>query len=488
MLKSKVIVVLKTFSADEIKSFRNYLRSPIHNTNKKVIKLYELIKKHHPGLDSTNIQKELLYKKLYPGKKYSDIVMRILISDLLRLSEEFLAYQRYSKEFFAEKSFLLEELKERKLESLFYRHIKESEQYLDKDGTMNYSYFLNRFNIESAKVNYLIASDKQDRSGSAKASQGEYLVDFVLVNGLNILQELHELKEVLNVKHNFSLIEIFFNNLNVDNVINELKLNEYKYYPVIEIYYNLYRFSKNVKSNEHFFRLKNSIVDNLKLFDDEEKFNLLLGLESCAITRIRIGMDKGQEDLMEVYELILSQKVFSGSNRKFMQANLFRNIFYTAVILKKYDWAEKFAGEFSDYLVPEQKQDMYNYTIALLSFEREEYSKAIEYISKVNYSFFVFKYEAKILMLKIYYELKLFEQVLSLIDSFSHFLAKNKSVSEINKEPFNIFLKFIKQLVKLNSNLKKEDKFKSIELLKQAESSEHFISKRWIIEKIKLLK
>ena len=30
--------------------------------------------------------------------------------------------------------------------------------------------------------------------------------------------------------------------------------------------------------------------------------------------------------------------------------------------------------------------------------------------------------------------------------------------------------------------------FKSIELLKQAESSEHFISKRWIIEKIKLLK
>ena len=102
---------------------------------------------------------------------------------------------------------------------------------------MNYSYFLNRFNIESAKVNYLIASDKQDRTGNAKAKQGEYLVDFMHVNGLNILKELQELKEVLNVKYKFNLIEIFLNNLNVDNVINELKLNEYKYHPQ---FYKLY--------------------------------------------------------------------------------------------------------------------------------------------------------------------------------------------------------------------------------------------------------
>ncbi len=132
---------------------------------------------------------------------------------------------------------------------------------------MNYSYFLNRFNIESAKVNYLIASDKQDRTGNAKAKQGEYLVDFMHVNGLNILKELQELKGVLNVKYKFNLIEIFLNNLNVDNVINELKLNEYKYYPVIEFYYNLYRFYMNVKSNEHFSRLRNIIIDNLKLFE-----------------------------------------------------------------------------------------------------------------------------------------------------------------------------------------------------------------------------
>lgn len=132
---------------------------------------------------------------------------------------------------------------------------------------MNYSYFLNRFNIESAKVNYLIASDKQDRTGNAKAKQGEYLVDFMHVNGLNILKELQELKEVLNVKYKFNLIEIFLNNLNVDNVINELKLNEYKYHPVIEFYYNLYRFYMNVKSNEHFSRLRNIIIDNLKLFE-----------------------------------------------------------------------------------------------------------------------------------------------------------------------------------------------------------------------------
>ncbi len=154
MLKSKVIVVFKAFSTEEIKKFRNFVHSPFHNTNRNVIKLFEIIKKHYPNFEASQLAKENLFKKLYPGKKYSDIVMRILISDMLKLEEQFLAYQKYEKEYLTEKRYLLEELEERKLESLFKRHIKEAEEYLNAEGSFNYSYFLHRFDIESAKVNY----------------------------------------------------------------------------------------------------------------------------------------------------------------------------------------------------------------------------------------------------------------------------------------------------------------------------------------------
>src|SRR5260370_5344844 len=110
MLKSKFIDILKTFSPKEFKQFRDFIHSPFHNSNKNVIKLYEIIRKYTPKFDSSSIEKEKLFRKLYPGKKYNDTVMRILLSDLLRLGEEFLIQRRSRQNPFAENLFLLEEL------------------------------------------------------------------------------------------------------------------------------------------------------------------------------------------------------------------------------------------------------------------------------------------------------------------------------------------------------------------------------------------
>lgn len=93
----------------------------------------------------------------------------------------------------------------------------------------------------------------------------------------------------------------------------------------------------------------------------------------------------------------------------------------------------------------------------------------------------------KFLMIKIHYELNSYEPALSLIDSFSHFLANNQNVSKTFKEPFMIFLKYIKELIKLKTKHVKVNKLNVIEVLKKAETMEHFMSKKWIIEKLKEL-
>ncbi len=45
MQKSKFIDIIKTFSKEELRQFRDFLHSPFHNTNKNVIKIFELIRK-----------------------------------------------------------------------------------------------------------------------------------------------------------------------------------------------------------------------------------------------------------------------------------------------------------------------------------------------------------------------------------------------------------------------------------------------------------
>lgn len=466
-----------------MKSFRNYIISPFHNTNKNVVSLFDIIRKYTPELSSANLAKEKVFKKLFPGKKYNDIVIRILISDMLRLAEEFLAYKNYSAEPLTEKKYLLGALKERSLDSLFNKHMKEAESILNEEGNISERYFLNRFEIETEKLNFLISKDRQDESGTALLKRGEYLVNFFMMNILNIVQELWEHGEVLNEKYDFNLAENFISNTGIEKVMKYMKDNNYKYYPVIEIYYYMYMSFKDEKNDKYYSLLKDSVKQNLHLFHEEEKFNLFLILESSSISQMRTGNKKDYSDLMSVYELMLSNNVFTDADRNYMQANLFRNIFYSAVELKRYEWAEEFVNKYYDYLVPEQKMDMFNYTKAILNFERNQFETALEQAGKINYTFFVFKFEARVLMLKLYYELKSFEPALSLIDTFSHFLSKSKIVSDGYKEPFTNFLKYLKILIR-NSQNRNLNSYDTAEMKKTVAELKYVISKRWIIEKI----
>lgn len=484
MLKSKFIDVLRTFTPDELKKFRLFIISPFHNKNRNAVKLFDLIRKFYPEFNSSLLEKEKLFKKLYPGKKYSDIVMRILLSDLLRISEEFLAYSSFISSGINEEKFLLGELQNRKLDTLFTKHLRELEEKLGKEGIIDSGYFYDQFQLEGAKVNFLISRDRQNESGQALLKQSEYLLDFFLFNALNIVQELNEQEEVLNEKFNPNLAREFFGKMDLTEFMNLYRSSEHKYSRIIEITYLMYLVSASSGGNELYDKLFSLVKQNIEQFTDAEQFNLMLGLESCCLAEIQSGGALTNDKLMEVYEFMLSSGVLSTEGRSMIQANLYRNIFYTAVVLKRYNWAEEFAEKYKDKLLPEQQEDMFNYTKALLNFERENYEEALQYISKVNYRFFVFKYEAKVLMLKLYYELKAFEQALSLIDSFTHFLTKNKKVPEIYKQSFMRFLKYVKALIKLTHGPGKEKEIDSEVTLNKAGSENQLLNKRWILKKI----
>lgn len=485
MLKSKFIDILKTFRPEELKKFRLFVTSPFHNKNMNAVKLFDLIRKFYPHFDAPLFEKEKLFKKLYPGKKYSDIVMRILLSDLLKLSEEFLAYNSFVSSGINEDKFLLGELQNRKLDTLFTKHLRELKEKFSKAGMIDSHYFYDLFQLEGAKVNFLISRDRQNESGQALLKQSEYLLDFFLFNALNIVQELNEQEEVLNEKFDPNLTKELFRNLDFKEFMKLYRSSNHKYSPIIEIFYLMYLVSEVSGGSEMYDKLFSLVKQNIEQFTYTEQYNLMLGLESSCLSQIQSGGTLTNDRLMEVYEFMLSTGVLSTEGRSMIQANLFRNIFYTAVTLKRYEWAEEFAEKYKEKLLPEQQEDMLNYTKALLNFERENYEEALLYISKVNYRFFVFKYEAKVLMLKLYYELKAYEQALSLIDTFSHFLTKNKKVPEIYRESFMKFLKYVKALIKISHGTGKEKEIDAEVTLSKAGSESQLLNKRWILNKMR---
>ena len=95
MLKSSVLKIIQSFSKEEIAEFNDFLNSPYHNKKSGVVKLYNEVKKYYPDFKDENLDKEKLWSKLYPGKKYSYGVMKNLIHDITKLCEEFIMQKEF---------------------------------------------------------------------------------------------------------------------------------------------------------------------------------------------------------------------------------------------------------------------------------------------------------------------------------------------------------------------------------------------------------
>lgn len=477
MHRSKAIEILRTFTTEELKRFKDFLNSPFHNRNKKVIRLFDFIRKSAPSFNAPSLAKEKVFAKLFPGKPYNDLVMRILISDLIQLSEEFLAYNGWKKNPLSEKKFLLDELKDRKLDSLYNHHLKSARKMLQGDEKIDGYFFFDRFDLENKLIDFLIARDKQETTAPNVLKQGENLILFSLIALLNVAHELLLQKDVLNVSFDFNMVEEYLKNFNIEAFVEYLEKNNYEYYPVIAIYYYMYMSLKYPENDDYYLAMKKRIFDNFSLFSRDERYNLFIILESNSMLR-------SYEESMDIYEKMLSSESSILSQRDYMQLNLFRNIFLTACLVGKYEWAEEFLNKYIGVLDPQQQEDMRNYSKALLNFERRSYNEVLGNASKINPKFYAFKYDIKILMLKAYYELNEPEPALSLADSFTHFIAKNKSVPEINKERFGHFLRFYKTLWKLSES---GDGFLAEKLKKEIIDSPNVISKKWLLEKAESL-
>jgi hypothetical protein len=313
--------------------------------------------------------------------------------------------------------------------------------------------------------------------------QGEYLLLFSLIGILNIAHELLTHEEVLNVKFDVNLVDEYMKRLNVDELMEYMKRDKSEYYPIAAIYYFMYRAYGEDDNDEYYFRLKKQVDENLHLFGREEKFNLLIILESICVNKISSGKAEFYKQLMNIYDFMLDQDLCTHTPKDYIQTNLFRNMFYTAMILNRFDWAEKFLEDNISKVNPEHRKNLFHFAMALLLFEEGRYEDALENISKVDQKFFVFKLDARILMLKIYYEMGAYESALSMIDSFTHFLTNNKSIYSYDKERFENFLKYLKLFIKVNLG----GKYGHGMLTKEISSVTNIISAKWLLKKAQTL-
>src|SRR5437667_1564420 len=413
MKDSKLISIYRSLKPQEFKRFGQFVHSPFFNRLNNVIKLYEILRKYYPSFSSKNLTDKEIYKKIFKGEEFNYWKFKNLTSDMMKLTEEFLAYHRYRSNNFDSKRYLLEELSKRKVDKVFEKNLNELEQMLENSQTRGEVYYFRKYNTE------LITGMHNSSDTATETNLQDITDNFINYSLLRILKLYIYMinEEDVYKSGNKKLILL-------SEIINHIEKYSYGDIPLIRIYFIILRLL--LKSDDkYYFELKELKLKYQKLIEEEELEDVYTALRNYCTKKVL----RGDKDFLKEY-LELSNEILTQETDKEVQYFQFMNFIISALRLGEINEAEEFIENYKGKLSREDRMDTVNLTRGMVYFAKGEYEVSLGELKKINFDDCHHKMHLRNLMLQNYYELNYFEAALSMIDAYRHFLSRDKSITE----------------------------------------------------------
>ncbi|HAY35291.1 MAG TPA: hypothetical protein PK536_04180 [Ignavibacteria bacterium] len=494
MLKSKAIDIIKTFSPEEFKRFSDFAESPYFNNVKSIVRLVKELSVHYPDFLSAELTERSLYEKVYGKGKYSYSVMKNLLSELISLCEKFLVHDRITKDIIRKNGNsieLLEELRDRGLDNLFNIRCKKFEKLFKEHVLENSEYFIQANKLEILKYRFHLNKHRYNEliwKGFLKKSTFELcsILHSLYITTDTVLQSA----ETLKGDSDDSVFINFVKELDLESFAKTIEPHKSEEYFFLSLYSGLILLTLNDtkdRSEKYYYELKKSFIKNLKYFSYLDAYDILKSLRSYCITRMRLMKSDFIDELYIVDKLLLETINFSDSSVKWYIGEIFSEIVLLSIYSKDYKFAEEFIEKYKDHLNKDVAEFETGFTKALLNLEYGNTDKALELLSvikPVNYSM---KTLIKNIYFRAYYDLQYYEEGLSVLDAYIHFINKDKNISEDKKRisvlKYNVYIK----LYKIKMSPGKYSAF-DIKNLKQELNKFYFlVEKEWFLKKLKEL-
>lgn len=467
MEKIKAVSVLKTFTESELKKFEDFLNSPYFNKGKRYItRFYEELTGYHPDYSGQVSFKKEVYKKLYPKERYNDERFRKLSSELYKLLLEYLAVESFTSDQVLKREYVLSQLNQRISGNLFEPELKNSYFEMHKTGLRNDQFYKHMYELIS-KEKFYYFQRKRSRALDLYDQEMIYFSKYSL--SLFLLKYIERTMEMRFFKAQKFDLPLF------GEVITFVRKNNMLNDPFINILY--LQLSLCLKDDdENYFKLRKLLHKEEKKLDRNQIKIIYTILSNYAAERAEKGVPGFQEEILSVNLEIIKKDL----TEQYISGFLFVNIVTLFLKFKKINELKRFMKGNSEKLNPEIKEAVLNYCYSCLAFNDEDFESALVYISKINFDHYQLKFRIKNLTLKIYYELKQYEAIYSLMDSYRHILKRETDIPDSIKKTISAFLKFLKELTNIKTGKKRNEKRILIREFENTSPAE----KQWLMEKI----
>lgn len=467
MYTSDLYIVFSSLSGVEKRSFSTFLQSPYFNQKQKVIDLWQyLLKNHQYG--ATAFKKQKVFEVLFLGEAYNDKTMRHLMSWLLKSLEQFLAYSEYKTTPVNETLHLARTYKNRKLGKIFKKTIKTAEKQLS-NMRQSEDYFHFNYLLEFEKYEF---AESQRRTKENNLSETNAALDkHILISKIKQACLLQSHQSVYKTNYDFSLVNL---------LLEYIKTSPYKNEPTIGAYYNCY-LALTDNNEEAFKELKISIQEKQALFSQLDIRTLFFFAINFCIRQINMGAPAYLREVFDIYRLGVEKDILIQDG--ILSRFTYNNIVSAGLKLKEFQWLENFIPLNKPKLTPAYRESNFTYNLARLYFTQKNYDKALELLNKVDDRDLLLNLDAKVMLLKLYYELDEYDALSSLLASLKIMLTRKK-VLGYHKTHYSNIIKFTNRLL----NLKPRDKKAHDKLENDIRTAEVLQEKEWLLEQLALVR
>lgn len=474
MKNSSLIEIINSLDDHEIKKLRNFVISPFFNQNENVTKLIDLIILCEKE-KRINLSKAELHGSVFKGKKYNNENIKTIIYLATRLTEKFLVINDIESNSDELNKRLLGAFDNKGLDRQFIKQLKKTEKQKAPDFHIELNTVIRETEYEKTLIEFYTKRNFEKEMFTHEQKLSESLITAFMIDMFKQHNIFWRTGYLDNIKGN-EFTTLFLGSIDLDKLFRSLKGSDFRYNRLLMPYYEIYCFLNDTEGRTDLQELMNNILHNDSITGNEKFILSTILVNTIYYKNLKSG-GYFSRSLFEAFKLLIQLYEYSGE--QYLRFTVFSNVLRMGLQLGEFDWTEEFINKYHVLLEPSSKDNMLNYSNAYLSFSKGNFEKCLEFESKINFETFQQRYYLRDLRLCSLYELGKYETALSLIDSYKHFIKKDRNYTLKMKQGYLLFLTFINDLIRLKLDFSR----KNVKDVREKLFNSHPMRKDWLMRK-----
>jgi hypothetical protein len=465
--------LLKTFNCLTLKdrrALRQFVISPFLNTREDVVLLFDYLDKNRDNLNR-DLSKETVFKAVFTEGGIFDLKkLNYTLSFLDNLIREYLIFNQLQNET-AERDVLLQKaFLGRRADKLAEKSLSVARQNLNAQELKNATTHLHEFQWHKTQYDYASRTERSDDTSLQESTDA--FTDFTVAETLRQACAMLSQQAFSKRTYRLPLLEAALNIavLKIEN--SAIKTSES---PAVFAYFHAYQ-SLTKEEDEtiqyaHFQSFKTILENNWQQFPADEMHGLYVLAINFCLKKINRGHRQFEKEVLSIYKIGLHNRLLFENNQ--LSPYTYKNAMMAALKVGETDWANQFLEEYKTHLPVRDRENLFQYNKAIFYFRNKEYTAAMQLLQTVNLREVLFNLDARRILARVYFELKEFNALDSLIESSKIYLHRQKDIG-YHREMYLNFFKILEIL------LKKEDKKPEI-LRGVIEETKYLAEREWLL-------